>query len=93
VNVTNYNLVWEKIGRIMNYWSRFGLSMLGQITVIKTLILPHLSFIGCILEPPANWLEKVTVKIEKFVLNRQKLCKGENILTGRRGRSVINKLA
>jgi hypothetical protein len=62
VNVTNYNMVWEKIGKIMNYWSRFGLSMLGRITVIKTLILPHLSFIGCILEPPLLGLKKLQQK-------------------------------
>jgi hypothetical protein len=91
VNVTNYNLVWEKIGKIMNYWSRFGLSMLGRITVIKTLILPHLSFIGCILEPPPTWLEKVTAKIEKFVLYRENYAKGRIYLpAGEGGLGLIN---
>jgi hypothetical protein len=85
VNITNYAIVWEKISKIMNYWSRFGLSMLGKITIIKTLVLPHINFVGCILEPPGNWLGKVQEKIKKFVMGKDQIAKERIYLPVRSG--------
>jgi hypothetical protein len=66
VNVTNYNIVKIKVKRIINNWKRFGLTLLGRITVVKSLVLPHVSFVGSILEPPADWVNSVTEIIEKL---------------------------
>jgi hypothetical protein len=49
--------------------------MLGRITVFKTLILPHISFIGSILEPPEGWIEDITGRVEKFVLKNNRIAK------------------
>jgi Reverse transcriptase (RNA-dependent DNA polymerase) len=55
-NLTNLN---KKIINIINYWKRYGLSMIGRITVYKSLILPHINFICSILTPPVGWFENM----------------------------------
>jgi hypothetical protein len=59
--------------------------MLGKITIIKTLVLPHISFVGCILEPPGNWLNKVQERIEKFVLGKEQIARERIYLPVRSG--------
>jgi hypothetical protein len=49
--------------------------MIGRITVIKTLILPQVAFIGTILNPPENWADKLNSVCEKFVLGTDKISK------------------
>jgi hypothetical protein len=71
----NFTKATEKINKIINYWKRFDLSMIGRITVIKTLILPQVAFIGTILNPPDNWAEKLNNVCEKFVLGSEKISK------------------
>jgi hypothetical protein len=41
-NLTNLG---KKISNIVNYWKRYGLSMIGRITVFKELISPHINFV------------------------------------------------
>jgi hypothetical protein len=57
--------------------------MLGKI--IKTLVLPHITFVGCILEPPGNWLNKVQEKIEKFVMGKDQIARDRIYLPVRLG--------
>jgi hypothetical protein len=75
MNVTNYEIVKSKIRRIINNWNRYGLTLGGKITVIKTLVLPHISFVGSVLEPPEGWVERISEIIEKFVLGTEKFAK------------------
>jgi hypothetical protein len=84
VNVTNYKI---KIKRINNNWRRFGLTLLGRITVVKSLVLPHVSFLGSILEPPADWVNSITEIIEKFVLGPERISKSK--LQGAAGKLVL----
>jgi hypothetical protein len=71
----NFTKATDKINKIINYWKRFDLSMIGRITVIKTLILPQVAFIGTILNPPENWADKLNNVCEKFVLGSDKISK------------------
>jgi hypothetical protein len=75
INVTNYGVVKNKIRRIINNWNRYGLTLSGKITVVKSLVLPHISFVGSVLEPPEGWTDNVSEIIEKFVLGTEKVAK------------------
>jgi hypothetical protein len=75
LNVSNYDIVKSKIRKIINNWNRYGLTLSGKITVIKTLVLPHISFVGSVLEPPEGWVETISETIEKFVLGTEKFAK------------------
>jgi hypothetical protein len=71
-NLTNLN---KKIANIINYWKRYGLSMIGRITVYKSLILPHINFIGSILTPSEEWFRNMECNLEKFVLGQDTFAK------------------
>jgi hypothetical protein len=71
-NLTNLN---KKIVNITNYWKRYGLSMIGRITVYKSLILPHINFICSILSPPEEWFVSMESSLEKFVLGQDTFAK------------------
>jgi hypothetical protein len=85
VNVTNYNIVKSKVKKIINNWRRFGLTLLGRITVVKSLVLLHISFVGSILEPPADWVCTVTEIIEKFVLGPEHISKTKLYSSAKKG--------
>jgi hypothetical protein len=71
----NFGLVSKKIENTIRYWTRFKLSIIGRITIVKTLILPHVAFVGSVLHPGTEWLATQSEKIEKFVLDNQKVAK------------------
>jgi hypothetical protein len=71
----NFDLVSKKIENTIRYWKRFKLSIIGRITIVKTLILPHVAFVGSVLHPGTEWLATQSEKIKKFVLDNQKVAK------------------
>jgi hypothetical protein len=46
-----FQKVHEKIIDIIRFWDLFRLSLPGRISVVKTLLLPQLNYLGCILTP------------------------------------------
>jgi Reverse transcriptase (RNA-dependent DNA polymerase) len=67
----NFDTVSKKVKKIINYWNRFGLSIVGRITVIKSLVMPHIGFVGSILEPPENWISDTENIILKFAAGKK----------------------
>ena len=64
-----FDVMTEKILKITRFWDLFRLSLPGRISVVKTLILPQINYLGCILEPDPPALKKMEKIIEKFALN------------------------
>ena len=56
----------EKILKIIRFWELFRLSLPGRITVIKTLLLPQLNYLGCILTPSDNTIRHIQGIIDAF---------------------------
>jgi hypothetical protein len=83
--VLNFTETSGKIKKIINYWKRFDLSMIGRITVIKTLILPHVGFVSTILKPPDQWAEKLNNVCENFVLGNEKVAKAKLYISPKMG--------
>jgi hypothetical protein len=71
----NFDTVSKKVKKIINYWNRFGLSIVGRITVIKSLVMPHIGFVGSILEPPENWISDTENIILKFAAGKKIVAK------------------
>jgi exonuclease III len=57
----------EKIKNVINFWSRFWLSLPGRINIFKTLCLSQINYIGCIIGPTDEQLNKIVDMLEKFV--------------------------
>jgi hypothetical protein len=58
----------EKILSIIRFWDLFRLSLPGRISVVKTLILPQLNYLGCILKPSTPVLEDLQSICDNFAL-------------------------
>jgi hypothetical protein len=60
--------ILEKIEKIIKFWERFNLSLPGRLSVMKTLLIPQLNYLGCILIPPPEVLSRLQNAIDNFVI-------------------------
>ena len=56
----------EKILGIIRFWDLFKLTLPGRISIVKTLLLPQLNYLGCILRPSARVLNNLQTVIDNF---------------------------
>lgn len=63
----NWNKCYEKMVSIRNFWSLFHLSVPGKINIIKTFILPQINYVGSILTPPNDLVERMEDLIFNFL--------------------------
>jgi Reverse transcriptase (RNA-dependent DNA polymerase) len=75
----------KKIVKIVNYWKRYGLSLIERITVYKSLILPHLNFFLSIFTPGEGWCKNVTEIIDRFVVGSEIISKKKIYLPVKEG--------
>ena len=70
MNSLNYEKLKEKISKILNNWQARGLTILGKITVINTLVVPQFVyyFINTY-NPPETFFEYVDQVVKKFLWN------------------------
>ena len=70
-NLSDCHLAMElKVTKIINFWDRFYLSLPGRLNIVKTLLLSHISYLGCIITPAAETLRKLKKQIEKFIVGK-----------------------
>jgi hypothetical protein len=72
--------IGEKILNIILFWSRFRLSLCGRIAIIKTLIIPRLNYLGCILTPSRLVLDNIQDLIDDFALDGLRINKARYYL-------------
>ena len=65
----------EKVTKIINFWSRFYLSLPGRINIAKTLILSQISYLGCIITPKPETLKNLKTQINNFIIGRLNIAK------------------
>ena len=70
-----HNLAIEKIRKIIAFWQRFNLSLLGRIGITKNLLLPQINYLGCIITPDMAQFKTLSGMIEKFVVGRLNIAK------------------
>jgi hypothetical protein len=55
-----------KIGRLANKWSLFTVSLLGRIAISKTMLVSQVGYVGCIITPTDDQLERMQNIIDGF---------------------------
>ncbi len=73
-----YNIfieIGEKILNLILFWSRFRLSLLGRISIVKTLLIPQLNYVGCILSPSRQVVDNIQTLLDEFALNGLRISK------------------
>jgi hypothetical protein len=59
--------VREKIYKIVNFWRIFNLSIIGKLTVLKTLALPLINYVATVLTPKEEWLVEMQGFLNDFL--------------------------
>jgi hypothetical protein len=77
--------IGERILKIILFWSRFRLSLCGRIAIIKTLIVPQLNYLGCILTPCRVVLDNIQELIDDFALDGLRVNKSRYYLPPEEG--------
>jgi hypothetical protein len=68
-NVDNIFIeIGEKILGLILFWSRFRLSLPGRIAILKTLLIPQLNYLGCILTPSQLVIKNIQEMVDDFVI-------------------------
>ena len=70
---TNERFIEDKIGDIVNFWSKLNLSIHGRLTVYKTYILSQLSYIGTVLEFSSDFTKRIETKALDYVRGVDKI--------------------
>jgi hypothetical protein len=60
--------IGEKILGLILFWSRFRLSLPGRISILKTLLVPELNYLGCILSPSNLVIKNIQEMLDDFAL-------------------------
>jgi hypothetical protein len=59
----------EKILNLILFWNRFRLSLSGRIAILKTLLLPQINYLGCILTPSRYVIDGLQKMLDDFALD------------------------
>jgi hypothetical protein len=63
---TNFDRAKVNMQKIVNFWSRFNLSLTGRINVAKCFLLSQVNYLGCIINPDPPTLLWMQNLINKF---------------------------
>jgi hypothetical protein len=75
----------EKILNIILFWMRFRLSISGRIAIVKTLLIPQINYLGCILTPSRTVLDGIQSMLDEFALNNIPCAKSRRYLPPDKG--------
>jgi hypothetical protein len=64
----NFLKVVEKIENLIRFWERFRLTLPGRIAIIKTLLVPQLNYLGCVLTPSDRDIARIQTVLDSFAL-------------------------
>ncbi len=67
--------IGEKILNLILFWSRFRLSLPGRIAIVKTLLIPQLNYVGCILTPSRLVIDNLQQMLDDFALDGLRVSK------------------
>jgi hypothetical protein len=65
---SNYDSVINKMRQIAGDWSRFGLSLIGRISISKTFLISQVTYLGEIIVPTEDQLKTMQGICDNFVL-------------------------
>jgi hypothetical protein len=64
----NFVKIIEKIENLISFWERFKLTLPGRIVIIKTLLVPQLNYLGCVLTPADRDIQRIQTVLDTFAL-------------------------
>jgi len=84
--------IHEKIVNHISFWERFRLTLPGRISVIKTLLIPQINYLGSFLTPTDAVLNTLQSSLDRFALSGQNVAEGRRYLPPKKGGLGLFKL-
>jgi hypothetical protein len=75
-----FSNIHGKIVDLISFWDRFRLSLPGRISVQKNLLIPQINYLGCILTPSEQMIDRVQNTLDNFVLGNLTVSKDRRYL-------------
>ena len=63
----NWNLKVEKLEKLITQWQKRKLTMIGRIQIVKSLLIPQITYLTTVICMPKNILKRVEHLIYKFI--------------------------
>jgi hypothetical protein len=63
----NFVRIKNKIVNLINFWSRFRLTLPGRVTIAKTFLISQLNYLGSVFVPDNNMLQEIQSLINNFI--------------------------
>ena len=63
----NLEKLLEKINKLICSWSKRRLSIMGKIVIIKSLLLPNITYLASNMIIPKDYLQKIKTKLYNFI--------------------------
>jgi hypothetical protein len=81
----NFDRIHEKIVSLINYWSRFKLSLPGRIAISKTFLVSQINYLGCIFKPSDAQLGNIQAIINNFIWKNLRISDARMYLPAKKG--------
>ena len=65
----------NKVRKLVRFWSRFRLLLIGKITIYKTLLMPQINFLSTIVMPTSNSITGLETLMNNFVTQGMTIAK------------------
>ena len=65
----------NKVRKLVRFWSRFRLSLIGKITIYKTLLMPQINFLSTIVMPTSDSITGLETLMNNFVTQGMTIAK------------------
>jgi hypothetical protein len=81
----NWEGVVEKVRGQVRNWTRFNLSLPGRINIAKTMLYSQINYLGCFLQIPEEFLDRISELIETYVSGNLRIAKKRLYTTPKNG--------
>jgi hypothetical protein len=81
----NFERIRTKILSLINYWSRFKLSLPGRLAIAKTFLVSQLNYLGSVFKPDPNQTNEIQYMINNFIRRNLKISEERMYLPTNKG--------
>ncbi len=67
VTAANFEVITNKLENISRFWERFNLSIIGKLSIYKSLMLPQINYVATIPTPCDDTIKRIEQITENFV--------------------------
>ena len=75
----------NKVRKLVRFWSRFRLSLIGKITIYKTLLMPQINFLSTIIMPTSDSITELETLMNNFVTQGMTIAKSRLYTSAKNG--------